>query len=133
MSLGVRGQCPLLQVWDMQTSLHFWRDLLGFELVQCAHPADDTGWAWLRRGTDEIVPETQYELPDRPSEPASSAGRPTPIRSSVLAAPMWTPCARSFARGVEPSDPNVAPNGMKQMYLNDPDGFGVCLHWREAA
>jgi hypothetical protein len=26
----------------------------------------------------------------------------------------------------------VAPYGMKQMYLHDPDGFGLCFQWKVA-
>ena len=36
MPIEVRGLAPLLQVYDMPTSIHFYRDLLGFELVQHA-------------------------------------------------------------------------------------------------
>jgi hypothetical protein len=28
--------------------------------------------------------------------------------------------------------PKVAPYGMKQMYLHDPDGFGLCFQWKTA-
>lgn len=65
MLVEVRGQCPQLQAWDMQTSLHFWRELLGFDLVRSAGPPDDIGWAWLRRGSAEIMLNTQYEMPKR--------------------------------------------------------------------
>jgi hypothetical protein len=25
--------------------------------------------------------------------------------------------------------PKIAPYGMKQMYLTDPDGYGICFQW----
>jgi glyoxylase I family protein len=31
--LAVRGLCPLIQVFDIPTSLRFYRDILGFEEV----------------------------------------------------------------------------------------------------
>jgi glyoxylase I family protein len=31
--------------------------------------------------------------------------------------------------GVDVKEPKVAPYGMKQLYLKDPDGFGICLQW----
>ena len=34
MSIGLRGMAPLLQVFDMPTSLHFYRDTLGFDVVR---------------------------------------------------------------------------------------------------
>lgn len=33
MAVEVRGVCPLLQVYDMPTSVRFYRDTLGFEVV----------------------------------------------------------------------------------------------------
>ena len=33
MALDVDGLCPLLQVFDMPTSVKFYREVLGFELV----------------------------------------------------------------------------------------------------
>jgi hypothetical protein len=32
MAIDVRGLVPLLQVFDMPTSIRFYRDVLGFEL-----------------------------------------------------------------------------------------------------
>ena len=34
------------------------------------------------------------------------------------------------AKGVEVTEPNVTGYGMKQIYLKDPDGFGICFQWR---
>jgi glyoxylase I family protein len=33
------------------------------------------------------------------------------------------------AKGIEVNEPKVAPYGMKQLYLCDPDGFGLCFQW----
>ena len=32
-------------------------------------------------------------------------------------------------RGVAVNAPSVAPYGMKQLYLKDPDGYGLCFEW----
>lgn len=34
MNIEVRGVCTLLQVFDMPESVRFYRDVLGFEIVQ---------------------------------------------------------------------------------------------------
>ena len=34
------------------------------------------------------------------------------------------------AQGVAKNPPNVAPYGMKQLYIKDPDGFGICFQWK---
>ncbi len=33
------------------------------------------------------------------------------------------------ARGVAAKEPKVAPYGMKQLYLSDPDGYSICFQW----
>ena len=50
MGIAIRGLCPLIQVYDMPTSLRFYRDILGFAEVQKSGQGDDVGWAWLRFG-----------------------------------------------------------------------------------
>src|ERR1700710_2929985 len=70
MPLHVTGTVTLLQVFDMPASLHFYRDLLGFEIVQRSQPNDHCGWAWLRLDGSEIMLNTAYdEDADRPPTP----------------------------------------------------------------
>jgi glyoxylase I family protein len=38
MAVEIRGLTPLLQVFDMPTSVRFYRDVLGFELVSTSQP-----------------------------------------------------------------------------------------------
>ena len=33
------------------------------------------------------------------------------------------------SQGVKADPPKVAWYGMKQLYLKDPDGFGICFQW----
>jgi glyoxylase I family protein len=33
------------------------------------------------------------------------------------------------ACGVAAKEPSVAPYGMKQPYLTDPDGYSLCFQW----
>jgi uncharacterized glyoxalase superfamily protein PhnB len=35
------------------------------------------------------------------------------------------------ANGCAVEAPKVAPYGMKQLYVTDPDGFNVCFQWPE--
>jgi Glyoxalase/Bleomycin resistance protein/Dioxygenase superfamily len=39
MGIEIRGMAPLLQVFDMPTSIAFYRDVLGFEVVTTSKPA----------------------------------------------------------------------------------------------
>lgn len=130
MGLTIRGLCPLLQVFDMPTSLRFYRDMLGFTEVEKSGQGDDVGWAWLRHGDAEVMLNTAYDVAERP--PAPDPGRVAAHADTIL----YVGCqdldgayAYLVARGVSVQPPNVAPYGMKQLYSTDPDGYGVCFQW----
>ena len=69
MSLRVEGLCPLLQVFDMPTSIAFYRDVIGFEVIESEPPGDDCDWCLLRLNGMELMLNTMYEKTDRPSAP----------------------------------------------------------------
>ncbi len=63
---------PLLQVFAMPASLHFYRDMLGFTVeatspVQAGDPPFD--WAMLRKGDAVLMLNTAYERDERPAMP----------------------------------------------------------------
>jgi len=33
-------------------------------------------------------------------------------------------------KGLDMKEPKVAPYGMKQLYVRDPDGYGICFQWK---
>ena len=120
MPIEVRGLAPLLQVYDMPTSIHFYRDLLGFELVNHA-PEYTPGrfhWALLRLNGAELMLHTKYEFDDQ---------RP-PKRMAKHDIGLYFGCPDVDAayryireKGIEAKEPHVAPYGMKQLYFRDPD------------
>jgi hypothetical protein len=46
--MQVQGMCPLLMVFDMNASLKFYCEILGFEIHQHSGQKDDIGWVWLK-------------------------------------------------------------------------------------
>ena len=73
MSIELRGVCTLLQVFDMPTSVRFYRDVLGFEIVQTTpREGDQFDWGLLRLGNVEVMLNTAHEPDERParSDPA---------------------------------------------------------------
>jgi catechol 2,3-dioxygenase-like lactoylglutathione lyase family enzyme len=133
MALEMHGLCPLLQVFDMPTSIRFYRDLLGFEVFSSSKPRspDDSDWVWLKRDGTELMLNTAYEFDSRP--PAPDPARMAAHDDSCL----YIGCpgvdqAYQYLRdkGVELNPPKVAPYGMKQLYLKDPDGFAICFQWK---
>src|SRR5512132_3659022 len=71
MTIEVRGVCVLLQVFDMPTSIRFYRDILGFEIVQTTTPrdGDQFDWGLLRLNNTELMLNTAYEQDHRPPQP----------------------------------------------------------------
>jgi uncharacterized glyoxalase superfamily protein PhnB len=134
MTLELRGVCPLLQVFDMPTALAFYRDVLGFELVQAAPagaPEERIGWAWLRHGSAEVMLNTAYDPDDvRPTVP--EAGRVAAHGDTALfigCPDVDAAYEHLRARGIDVAAPVVTYYGMKQLSLTDPDGFGLCFQW----
>ena len=122
------GLCPLLQVFDMPSSLKFYRDILGFEVVQSSSPGDNCDWCWIKLGGSHLMLNTAYESDSRPAVP-------DPARVAAHEdASLYFSCDDADAvyaflqsHGVKSEKPTVAPYGMKQLYLRDPDGYIVCF------
>ncbi len=138
----LRGVCPLLQVFDMPAALAFYRDVLGFAVVQTAPPQnavadDEYGWVWLRHGPGdgtELMLNAAYD-PDVRRPPAPDAARLAAHRDTVLflgCSDVDAAYRHLRARGVRVAEPTTTSYGMRQLTLRDPDGFGVCLQWPAA-
>lgn len=125
MAITIRGLAPLFQVFDLPTSLAFYRDILGFEVVQST-----SDWAWLRLDGAELMLNTRYESHARP--PAPDPARVAAHDDTAL----YFGCpdvdgayAYLRSRGVTTQEPHNAHYGMRQLYLSDPDGFVLCFQW----
>jgi glyoxylase I family protein len=133
MPIRVEGLAPLIQVFDMPRSVSFYRDVLGFEVVHQSQPGDDFDWALLRLGDAEVMLNTAYEKQDRPATP--DPARVAAHEDTAL----YFGCrdvdgayAHLRAKGIAVRPPTVAPYGMKQLYLKDPDGYVICFQWSAA-
>jgi glyoxylase I family protein len=130
MNVQVKGMAPLLQVFDMQRSVGFYRDVLGFKLVSTSQPGPDFYWALLERDGVELMLNTAYDEGKRPPNPDPKRVAAHDDTCLYFSCPnvdgMY---AQLSAKNVKLSPPSVAPYGMKQLYLRDPDGFGICFQW----
>ena len=129
----IEGLCPLIQVFDMPTSLTFYRDLLGFEVVQQAPVGDNCDWAWLKLGSAELMLNTRYEPCGRPPAPDPAQIVAHSDTCLYFGAPD-VEAMHAYLRenGIMANKPKVAPYGMRQLYLKDPDGYGICFQWPSA-
>jgi catechol 2,3-dioxygenase-like lactoylglutathione lyase family enzyme len=136
MAIDIQGMTPLLQVFDMATSLKFYCDVLGFEIVATDKntTAPNHNWVWLRLNGVDLMLNTAYDCDERPAAP--NRDRVASHDDATLyfgAADVDGVYAHLLAKGIQVNKPKVAYYGMKQLYFHDPDGFGLCFQWRADA
>lgn len=131
MPIEVTGVTALLQVFDMPTSVRFYRDMLGFEVVETsAREGDQFDWGWLRLNDAHVMLNTAYEQDDRPAQPEAARIRAHGDTCLYFRCPDVDAAYRHLqAHGLDVNGPKVAPYGMKQLYVTDPDGYGLCFQW----
>lgn len=131
MSIEARGVCVLLQVFDMPASVRFYRDVLGFEVVQTSpREGDQFDWGMLRLGDTHVMLNTAYEQDHRPTRPDTKRMAAHDDTCLYFGAPDVDAVYEHLrAHGIDVKEPKVAPYGMKQLYLRDPDGYGLCFQW----
>jgi len=131
MRIEIKGMAPLFQVFDMPAAIYFYRDILGFELVQSSSPGDDCDWCLLKLQETELMLNTAYEKEYRPAGP-------DPVRVSHhddTALYFGCPDVEAAynylaAKGVNfLKSPYITGYGFKAMDIADPDGYHLCFHW----
>lgn len=130
MSIIVESATPLLQVFDMPTSIAFYCDLLGFEIVSTSQPGPEFDWVLLRLNDVYLMLNTAYEKKTRP-------GAPDPLRRAAHEdTGIFFRCpdvdaayADLSSKGLKLKPPATQAYGMKQLYVTDPDGFNLCFQW----
>ena len=132
MPINVQGLCPLIQVFDMPTSIRFYRDVLGFEVFSSSPPRspDDCDWVWLKLNGTELMLNTAYEFDSRPQAPDPARVAAHDDTCLYLGCPDVDAAYRHLrAKGLDLKEPKIASYGMKQLYLHDPDGYNICFQW----
>src|SRR5262249_7764576 len=114
----------------MPKAITFYRDVLGFEVVNTSQPGPRFDWALLRRDGVELMLNTAYEEHARPPAPDSiriAAHADTCIYFSCP--DVGAAYALLVERGLTSKKPVGQHYGMKQLYLKDPDGYMLCFQW----
>ena len=122
----------MFHVYDVPTSVAFYRDLLGFAVAthspKFSAAKDDFGWCLLRLNGVELMLNNMYEDNIRPAIPdvaRGSAHKDTTIYFACIN--VDDAFAALSEKGVLLRPPTVAYYGMKQLYLTDPDGYTLCF------
>jgi len=134
-AIEVRGLSPYLQVFHMPTSIHFYRDLLGFTATgkskAMSDDEDDVNWVMMDLGNTTLMLNTAYDPDDIPEAPDAARWNGHQDTCVYFGCPdVDAAYQHLIAMGVDVKPPKVAWYGMKQLYLKDPDGFGICFQWK---
>jgi glyoxylase I family protein len=128
MSFSPVGLTPLIGVFDMPTSLAFYRDLLGFTVV-FASPEVETRegrfshYIWLRFGGAEIMLNTQYDSNERPSLPPEKSSKDAVFY--IHCSDVELAYQELTERGMKAERPKMASYGLKHFSVVDPDGYTI--------
>jgi lactoylglutathione lyase len=117
---NVRTVVPFLSLADMQRSLRYYVDGLGFSIKQEWVIDGKVRWCWLERGDAALM------LQEFPRERRDTWGPQGKVGAGVS---LWFICDDTLAmyaeicsRTIDCSEPQVG-NGMCVITLSDPDGY----------
>lgn len=117
----IRQLWPLLTVEDIDRSIAFYQDKLGFSV---AGRADDDGrlfWCRLERGGATIM------LQQGDEEDGSAGGRGRGVAFFFVCDDAERLHAELSSRGEQLAPVAVAEYGMKQLVVPEPDGYSICF------
>lgn len=129
-TIEIRGMSPLLQVFDMPATLRFYRDVLGFKIVDASGPGDEADWVWLRWQGIDLMFNTAYESAHRPPGPdmhRMAAHEDTSIYFGCVHVDALYDDL--IAKGVEVQPPVITKYNFKALYVKDPDNYLLVFHW----
>jgi glyoxylase I family protein len=135
MAIEVQGVAPLVQVFDVPKSIRFYRDVLGFTVTDkskaMSDDPDDVNWAMLQLCEATMMLNTAYDPEDVPDAPDAARWSGHQDTCLYFGCPdVDAAYQHLISKGLEVDPPKVAWYGMKQLYLKDPDGFGICFQWK---
>ncbi len=128
MTIQITGMCPLIQVHDFEEALHFYCEILGFEIAMSDNEGRPHDWCLLKWGEAELMLNTIYEPGHAP--PHRDQARANHHDDTAL----FFGCENIEetyeilkAKGIALDPPIVTGYGMQQLYLHDPDGYNLCF------
>lgn len=131
-AIDIRGVAPLLSVFYMPPAIAFYRDLLGFT-VMGKSPAlsdnpDHVNWSMLEQNGTTLMLNTAYDPEDQPEARDERRWAAHNDTCLFFDCPDVDATYEELSRkGLKIDPPKVAPYGMKQLYLKDPDGYCLCF------
>jgi uncharacterized glyoxalase superfamily protein PhnB len=112
---------PLLFVEDINRSVDFYCGQLGFVLVNKWEPDGKLGWCRIERGNSAIMLQQACE------EDGPAAGRGRGVEFFFQCDDAAALYSEFQSAGLTIARPKVAFYGMNQLFVKDPDGYGLCF------
>ena len=130
MTLKIQGMVPLIQVFDMPASLAFYRDKLGFEVIQTSGQGDRSGWVMLKLNDVMLMLNTQFEDEYRPADPDKVRMGYHDDTVFYFGCPDVNAAHNYFlSKAIAVEKPYVTDYGFNAIDITDPDGYHLCFQW----
>lgn len=117
----IRELVPLLFVENINRSVEFYRDRLGFEMTASWEPEGQLAWCRLQRGGSAVMLQQACDE----DGPAEGRGRGVGFFFNCDDADALF--HEFIERGLLIDPPTVAFYGMKQVFVSDPEGYNLCF------
>lgn len=118
--MAIRDLAPLLNVEDLSRSLAFYRDALGFELIEEYEVDGESLWAALQSGSAKLMLH-QTPLADSQERVRRESYADLVLYLYVEDASAVHESLR--AKGLEVGELEQEDVGLVEFYLRDPDGY----------
>lgn len=118
---AIRQLWPLLYVRDIQRSIEFYRDQLGFTVVGEAESNGCLFWCRLERDN------ASFMLQQADHDDGSVEGRGRGVSFYFVCTDADAMYHEFSSRGLQLRPPTVAYYGMKQLFVPEPDGYSICF------
>jgi uncharacterized glyoxalase superfamily protein PhnB len=129
MTIKTTGMAPLIQVFDMKTSIAFYCGKLGFTLAQRSQEGEDHfDWCMLENGGSYLMLNTAFERDERPNAADATRTAHHADTTFYFRCPDVAAAYRTLvARGCDLSPPEKMHYGASEIALTDPDGYRICF------
>lgn len=119
---NVKQAVPFFNVTDIEASLRFYLDGLGFTLADQWAPEGRTRWCWLRLGEAAVMLQEYW----RDGRPAGAPDGPLGqgVSTYFICADALIVYRDLISRGITAARPIVG-NGMWVTSVRDPDGYAL--------
>jgi uncharacterized glyoxalase superfamily protein PhnB len=118
----IRQLSPLLAVQDIERSIEFYRDRLGFAVVGQADSEGKVFLCHLERDGASLMLQQAEDEEDGPAQ-----GRGLGVTFYFVCDDASTMYTELTSRGLKLDMPRVAYYGMNQLFVPEPNGYALCF------